>query len=68
MHNQLGKGDELHSGDGFAKNVPSGNSPSAANIDAMADKIGILTPQWQDGFQEWLNWNKDRFNTPSVIR
>ena len=65
MHNQLGKGDELHSGaDGFAKKVPSGNAPSAANTNAMADKIGTLTPQWQDGFREWLNWNKDRLKMP----
>jgi hypothetical protein len=64
MHNQLGKGDELHNGDGFAKSEPSGNTPSAANISAMAAKVGTLTPQWQDGFREWLKWNKDRLKMP----
>jgi hypothetical protein len=68
MHNQLGMGDELHRNDGFAKAEPSGSSPSAANIKAMADRIGVLTPQWQDGFQEWLKWNKDRLKMPSDIR
>jgi hypothetical protein len=68
MRNQLGMGDELHGGDGFAKAVPSGNTPSAANISAMAAKIGTLTPQWQDGFGEWLKWNKDRKKMPDTIR
>jgi hypothetical protein len=60
MHNQLGMGDEMHSGDGFAKALPAGNSPSATNISAMAGRLTTLTPQWQDGFREWLKWNKDR--------
>jgi hypothetical protein len=60
MHNQLGMDDGLHSGDGFARSVPSGNTPSAASVSAMASKIGTRTPQWQDGFAVWLKWNKDR--------
>jgi hypothetical protein len=62
MHNQLRKGDELHLGDGFAKAKLDnwGSSPSAANITAMAGQIGTLIPQWLDGFQEWIKWNRSR--------
>lgn len=55
MHNQLVRpDDDLHRGNsGFAADTPTGNSPSAANLQLMAGAIGSLVPQWLDGFQAW---------------
>jgi hypothetical protein len=61
MHNQLIRvGDELHRGNGgFAADTPTGTAPSAPNLQMMAAAIGILVPQWPDGFQAWRNKAND---------
>jgi len=61
MHNQLVRvGDELHRGQGgFAADTPTGNAPNAQNLQMMAAGLGILVPQWPDGFQAWRNQSND---------
>ena len=61
MHNQLNKGAAaLHSGEGFAKPEVLGDAPSAANILAMAQRIGVLMPQWVGGMDAWNAWERER--------
>jgi hypothetical protein len=61
MHNQLIRpGDDLHRGQGgFAADTPTGNAPSAQNLQMMAAGLSVLVPQWTDGFQAWRNQLND---------
>jgi hypothetical protein len=60
MHNQLRLGDSMHGRSGFAASIPTGNAPDATNVSQMAGALGTLVPQWLDGFQVWLDWEKAR--------
>jgi len=61
MHNQLVRpGEELHRGNsGFAADTPTGNAPTAANLQLMAGAMGTLVPQWLNGFQAWRTNSMD---------
>jgi len=61
MHNQLIRpGNDLHRGNGgFAAETPTGSVPSSPNLQMMAATLGVLVPQWPDGFQAWRNKAND---------
>jgi hypothetical protein len=66
MHNQLVRpGDDLHHGNGgFAADTPTGTAPSAQNLQMMSGALGVLVPQWPDGFQAYRNRANDPLGGP----